>query len=508
MTYAIAKSVSNTIKQQPPKKSNVGVMMKFFLTFQAKLAMRTEKADLARWTKNELVDLGPTFIKIGQFVSTRSDIFDKEIIEELKTLQDKIPAFSCDEAKAIISEDLGRPYYEIFSEFIDEPIASASISQVHKARLASNGHEVVVKVQRPFIKDYFDRDFTTLKSIFGFGDVFNHRGASDSKMLLDDCYKYLYEELSFENELNNIKKFQKIMKYNTEIIVPSVYEEFCSSRVITMEYVPSTKISQNVKTIDKDLTATLLMECFIKQIIDHGMVHADPHPGNIGVTHDGKIVIYDYGQVTTLDESFVQNVKPMLFTIYEKDVEALMTMLIKTKAIILIKPLDKKTIKIFVEQILKYFENVDFKEFQLSMIDQDMGIDLPFKINSKLIMMFRSLSLLEGICKDLDPDFSYFKVINMIMNDVFLDVDYIDHRARKDLTLLFDTSSKDNTIETWQSAFEENNKKQVNNINIALKQYQKVLMLLMMINVWDFENIPKSIGILGMVAYFLLQTEK
>ena len=218
MSYAISdKSISILTKKNiPPKKSNVGKMISLFVNYQIKSVLRTDTRALAKWTKEELISLGPTFIKIGQFVSTRSDIFEKDVIEELKSLQDNTPNFSVEEAKQIIYEDFGCPCEEIFLDFSSEPIASASISQVHRAKLLSTGQEVVVKVQRPYIRGYFNRDFATLKTLLDFGDIFQHRGIQDTKLLLDDCYKYLYEELSFENEIKNIKMFEKIIHTYSE----------------------------------------------------------------------------------------------------------------------------------------------------------------------------------------------------------------------------------------------------------------------------------------------------
>ena len=487
-----------------PSKHNVKNTLKFLISYQGKALILRDKKKLAQWTKSQMLELGPTFIKIGQFVSTRSDIFDQEMIEELQTLQDKAPSFSIDEAKNIISEELGCPFEEVFSDFDSVPLASASISQVHRAKLRSNGNEVVVKVQRPYIANYFDRDFTTLKMIFSYLEIFNSRSVQDSKMLLDDCYRYMYEELSFENEVQNLQKFAEILKDNSEIIVPKVYPQHSSSKIITMEYIPSKKIGR-MEGVDRSSLASVLMECFIKQILEHGIIHADPHPGNIGITDSGKLVLYDFGQVTRLDEVFVKSVKPLLFSVYERDIESVTEIMIKTQAIILTKPLDKKVLKGFIGQIIQYFEKVDFKEFQLSMINSDFDdMELPFKINSKLIMVFRSLSLLEGICKDLDPSFSYFKVINALMSDVFFDMDYIDHRARKDLFSLFEINPNEQ-METFQTSMEETNKKNLKKMNTTISQYKNIVTVLMLVNVWDFHDLPKSLVFTSGFIFLMLK---
>jgi predicted unusual protein kinase regulating ubiquinone biosynthesis (AarF/ABC1/UbiB family) len=489
-----------------PKKQNVKNTVQFLLSYQFRFATMRNKGNLAKWAKAELSELGPTFIKMGQFVSTRSDIFDKEVIDEMQTLQDRASPFPAEDARLIISKELGMPYDEIFTDFQDVPVASASISQVHRAKLVTNGKEVVIKVQRPFISDYFDRDFTTMRMLFNLAGVVDSRSIQDSKMLLDDCYKYMYEELAFEKEVANLQKFQEILSNNTEIMVPRVYPEYSSSKIITMSYVPSDKIG-SLAGVDRSLLASVLMECFIKQILEHGVIHADPHPGNIGLTKEGKIVLYDFGQVTTLEDKFVKSVKPLLFSLYEKDVDSVASIMIETGSIILTKTVDKRSLRDFIGKIVQYFEKVDFKEFQLSMINSDFDeMDFPFKINSKLIMVFRSLSLLEGICKDLDPEFSYFKVINMLMSDFFLDMDYLDHRARKDVKSLFEAPANPKAdIESLQTNLEASNRKQTRNMNSTLQQYQKAMFALVLMNVWDFENIPKSMAIASGFIFLLLK---
>ncbi len=273
-----------------------------------------------------------------------------------------------------------------------------------------------------------------------------------------------------------------------------------------MEYVPSKRLS-DAKGVDKSLLSSQLMECFIKQIIEHGVIHADPHPGNVGISKDGKIVLYDFGQVAKLDETLWSNVKTLMFSVYERDVNTVTDILLKTKAIIPTKSMDTKVLKKLVEQVISYFETVDFKEFQLSMLDDtEFGFELPFKINPKLIMVFRSLSLLEGICKELDPDFSYFKVMDLLMSDVFLDVDYINHRAKKDFATIFDTSTT-SQIEVLQNTLEQNNKTYIKQVNNRMKEYEQIIGLFFMFSMFDIHNIPKTI-IMGLIFGFVIIKNK
>lgn len=490
--------------QQKIKSQNIINTVKFLFDYQ--VISWFDKRNLPKWTKSKLIELGPTFVKIGQFVSTRTDIFDKNMIKELKTLQDATPPFDGLIARQIVFEELGCPINEVFAEFDDTPLASASISQVHRATLLT-GEEVVIKVMRPQIKESFDRDFKTLKTILNVAGVLNERTISDSKVLLDECYQYLYEELSFENERKHLEFYYDMLKDITEIIVPKVYSEFSTDRIITMEYVPSKKITSKTSN-KKEIMATILMECFIKQVVVHGIIHADPHPGNIGLTADGRMVLYDFGQVVTLDEMFVKSVKPLFYSVYERDVDAVTDILIKTKAIILTRPMEKRSIRDFVEKIIRYFENMDITEFQMSMLDGDLGIDLPFRINPKFIMLFRSLSLLEGICKELDPTFSYFKVIDILMNDLFFDIDFFDYKARKDVKLIFDVPTVQDQTQVIQEEIKESNRKNLTRIKQTMDESQKILLVFVVLSLFDTTNMPKSIALISAFLFLSFKIRK
>lgn len=494
----------STVTSKPlgtPQKTNVMNTTKFLLHYQIKSLTVRDVREKAKWVKHNLIDLGPTYVKIGQFVSTRSDIFEKEMIDELKTLQDNAPPFPSSQVKTIISEELGVPFDTVYSNFQDKPLASASISQVHRAKLRTTGEDVVIKVQRPFIREFFDRDFTTLKSILDFASMMDDRKINDTKTLLNDSYKYLYDELSFKNEIENLKTFKAMLEYNEDIIVPSLYEEFSTDKIITMEYIPSRKIG-SVKGVDSSEKASKLMEFFIKQIIEHGLIHSDPHPGNIGITKDDKVVLYDFGQVIKLDKAFVDSVKPLMFSIYDKDVKSVGELLVKSKALIPTKDFNINQLNSFISQLITYFENVDFKEFQLSLLDSDLDIEINFKINPTLIMVFRSLSLLEGICKELDPEFSYFKVIDLLIEDFFLDA--LDYRARKDFMSLFSAQSSVSQLEVLQNTIEDTNKKNVKSMNSVLGKYEKMLILLTLVNFMNIPVLAKEMLLIPILAYLLV----
>jgi predicted unusual protein kinase regulating ubiquinone biosynthesis (AarF/ABC1/UbiB family) len=410
-----------------PPQDNMFKTLSFVFNLKFKSMTTRNRKQYAAWARQQLQDLGPTYVKLGQFISTRPDIFDDDLITELRGLQDNVPTFSYDIANDIVTKELG---VGVFKSFDEKPIASASISQVHKATLLDTGEVVAVKIQRPFIKEHFDKDFETLVKIFDVAGMFNIRSINDTKMLLEQCYSCLYEELSFDKEFKNATLFTKIVEKYPNVIVPRPLDGLCTSKVLTMQYIPSTKVNE---VENKDLSLEL-MRFFIEQVIDHGVIHADPHPGNIGITSEGKIVLYDFGQVSTLNTKIVASIKPLIFAIFDRDVREVTSILIDSEAIILTSTNKgtRETVEEFVNMVLLYFEKLDIQSFSLS---SNVSLDPPFKINPQLILVFRSLSLLEGICKQLDPKFSYYNVVEAFIGDMIFDFDYVEHRARKDLTM-------------------------------------------------------------------------
>ena len=486
---------------------NVGKTVKFFVNYPIRQTMTKDKTTFGKWLKNELIDMGPSYIKIGQFISSRSDLFDKEISKELRTLQDKAPPFSSKVAKDIIKIELGSECKDLFDMFEDKPIACASISQVHRAKLKGTDEWVVIKIQRPEVRQRFEQDFTTLDTILDVASITKNRTIYDTQILLKSNYEFMLDELSFDKELQNIKKFREMFAGSSAVIIPKPYEQLCTSKVLTMEYVPSNKLARVIGNERRKELAKQLMEVFLRQVIEHGCIHADPHPGNIGITKEGELVLYDFGQVSRLDAELSANLRTLLFSVYDRDVNYITEMLIKSKAIILTDPnADIKGIKKLVKQVLKYFETVDFNEFQLSMIENnEFGFELPFKINPKLIMMFRSLSILEGMCKELDNDFSYFDVINEIVSDVFFDVDYLDHRARKDFIKIFDDISPQPQLEILQENIDKNNKAMSKSLDTSLQDYKVLMIITMCVSALDFEilHVPKVLLVLLLITVTL-----
>ncbi|CAK7337911.1 unnamed protein product [Dovyalis caffra] len=236
---------------------------------------------LAKWLKESILRLGPTFIKIGQQFSTRVDILAQEYVDQLSELQDQVPPFPSDTAVSIVEEELGAPVDDIFDRFDYEPIAAASLGQVHRARL--KGQEVVIKVQRPGLKDLFDIDLKNLRVIAEYlqkVDPKSDGAKRDWVAIYDECASVLYEEIDYTKEAANAELFASNFKAMDYVKVPTIYWEHTTPQVLTMEYVPGIKINKiqalDQLGVDRQRLGRYAVESYLEQILSHGFFHADP----------------------------------------------------------------------------------------------------------------------------------------------------------------------------------------------------------------------------------------
>ncbi len=285
---------------------------------EAALAETTPKAEeLAA----DLETLGPTFIKLGQLLSTRADLLPVPYLEALARLQDQIEPFPFEEVDRIVSGELGVRLSKAFSDFDPQPLAAASLAQVHRARMR-DGREVVVKVQRPNIREQIVADLEALGQIAQFLDAHTELGKRyDFENMLNGLRKSLLRELDFKLEANNLIAFSENLREFDRIVIPEPVEHFSTSRVLTMEYIPGKKITEltplRLMEIDGPSLARELFRAYLKQILLDGFVHADPHPGNVFLTDDDQIALLDLGMVARLLPGFRDNVLRLLLAIAE-----------------------------------------------------------------------------------------------------------------------------------------------------------------------------------------------
>ncbi|MBH8575280.1 AarF/ABC1/UbiB kinase family protein [Nostocaceae cyanobacterium CENA369] len=380
---------------------------------EAKQAAR-RKAQ-AIWIRNTLLDLGPTFIKVGQLFSTRADIFPGEYVEELAKLQDRVPAFSYEQVETIIEQELGKKIPELFQNFEPIPLAAASLGQVHKAVLHT-GEAVVAKVQRPGLKKLFEIDLQILKGIARYFQNHPKWGQGrDWLGIYEECCRILWEEIDYLNEGRNADTFRRNFRGHDWVKVPRVYWRYTSPRVLTLEYLPGIKISQyealEAAGIDRKVIARQGAQAYLMQLLNNGFFHADPHPGNIAVNPDGALIFYDFGMMGRIKSNIREGLMETLFGIAQKDGGRVVQSLIDLGAIAPVS--DMGPVRRSVQYMLDNFMDKPFENQSVAAISDDLyeiAYNQPFRFPATFTFVMRAFSTLEGVGKGLDPEFNFMEV--------------------------------------------------------------------------------------------------
>ncbi len=393
------------------------------------------------WLREEMTELGPAFIKLGQFLSTRSDLFDKHITQELARLQDDITPLPFEELVHIFDEFLPT-WKDIFSNIDSVPIACASIGQVHIGTLRENGQKVVLKVQKPCVARSIRNDLATLERINSWLKQLQSPRASEVESLLIQYERFLASELDYTRELHHMEVFMKTLD-GLPVKVPKPYSHLSSSQLLVMEYVPSIKISDHAKLdqfmVDKPYVATALIEVFLHMMVHDGFIHCDPHPGNLGVMEDGEtLVLYDYGNVVQLSKEFRSEIRHLIFSIYQRDVDEFVDLIVNLKIVQVETDEDILDLRSFFGSFFKYLETMDFANLKSSILSSDFQTNFAenIKIHPDFLSLFRVFSLLDGTCGKLDPNFNYITAISPFSEEMMGDIRFFDYRARKDLQKL------------------------------------------------------------------------
>ncbi|MEH2458751.1 ABC1 kinase family protein [Nostoc sp.] len=369
----------------------------------------------AVWIRNTLLDLGPTFIKVGQLFSTRADIFPGEYVEELAKLQDKVPAFSYEQVEATIEKELGKKIPELFHNFEPIPLAAASLGQVHKAVLHS-GESVVIKVQRPGLKKLFEIDLQILKGITRYFQNHPKWGKGrDWLGIYEECCRILWEEIDYLNEGRNADTFRRNFRGYDWVNVPRIYWRYATSRVLTLEYLPGIKISQyealEAAGLDRKAIARQGAQAYLIQLLNSGFFHADPHPGNIAVSASGALIFYDFGMMGRIKANVREGLMETLFGIAQKDGDRVVQSLIDLGAIAATD--DMGPVRRSVQYMLDHFMDKPFENQSVAAISDDLyeiAYNQPFRFPATFTFVMRAFSTLEGVGKGLDPDFNFMEV--------------------------------------------------------------------------------------------------
>lgn len=387
-------------------------------------------------------ELGPTYIKFGQLLSTRKDLFDQDIIDELSKLRDSIEPFDTDIAKDIFKKETGLNINDIFKEFNETPIGAASIGQVYEGKLKNN-EDVIVKIQRPNIEEIIKSDIEILRAIaLTLKDLYKNIDI-DLNKVIEEFHAQLMRELDYNFEAMNAIKFKNMFKDSKEVYIPSIYNQYSTKRVLIMEKIIGIKLSDTSKIKelgwDTKKISEIGVRSLFKQVFEYGFFHADPHPGNIFVVSSNCISYIDFGMIGIIDSKTLNFLNHMAIAISKKNVERVIHLLIDMN--ILNSDIDTNSFRQDLLYLMHYYYDVPIEKLSISNILNEMFRFLrKYKvcIPSQLSILLKTIITLEGTARSLNSEFSISSVA-----EEFIKYYYINKLSIEKILL----RAKDNTEE-------------------------------------------------------------
>lgn len=384
----------------------------------SQLVRRDKPLELNLWVRIRLVieELGPTFIKLAQLLSNRPDLLPENLIKEFEKLQDKVPPFSTIIAKQIIEEELGKPIDEFFSYFDEQPLGSASIGQVHRAKLL-NGDDVVVKIQRPKVQDTVKADLELLRQFIKLTENnFIKAGILNPLEVVAAFEKSMLAELDYTSEIKHIEQFRKLYGEHPKFYIPKPYKEYSSHKVLIIEFISGCKITDITTLeswgIDPKELAQVGTEIYLTQIFEFGFFHADPHPGNILVRPNGKIVLIDFGMVGKISQKQKFAFAGIFISLSQRNARG---MAINLRRLAIESEIEEmKVFEYELNSLIEDFivfdvDNATVADFtrRLQKIIYKNRLEVP----GSAFLILRALAILEGIGKILNPQYDALESI-------------------------------------------------------------------------------------------------
>ena len=362
-----------------------------------------------------LTCLGPTFIKVGQALSTRPDLVRQDFLAELTKLQDQLPAFSNDIAFAIIEKDLDQAVENIFQEITPQPVAAASLGQVYRARLFT-GEEVAVKIQRPNLRPTLTLDLYLMRlgAVF-FGRWLPLNLGHDLTLIIDEFGTKLFEEIDYVNEGHNAETFAENFRDDPEVKVPVIYWPYSSHRILTLEWIDGFKLTDTENIIaagmDPQAIVKIGVTSGLRQLLEHGFFHADPHPGNLFATKDGRMAYIDFGMMDQLETRTKEILVSAVVQLINRDYPAVAKDFVNLG--FLTPDIDIEPIIPALERVLGNAIDQSVGNFNFKTVTDDFSelmFEYPFRIPAKFALIIRSIITQEGLALSLDPDFKIVQI--------------------------------------------------------------------------------------------------
>ncbi|MFD1643147.1 ABC1 kinase family protein [Halohasta litorea] len=389
--------------------------------------MQLERADVLLDT---LLTLGPTFIKLGQLLSTRPDILPKAYIDVLSSLQDDVPPAPWPESKRVIEDELG-PIDDRFDEFDTEPISGASLGQVYLATY--EGEQVAVKIRRPNIESLVEADLRVLRWSVPILVRFLGEGRAFSlDNLTDEFAKTIRQEMDYSRERDILEEIRGNFDDNRDIEIPEPIDDACGPRVLTMEYLPGVKITDTATLdemgLDRTELATKLQRIYLQMIVQDGVFHADPHPGNLAVAEDGSIIFYDFGMSSTVDPFIQDKIVEFYIAVANQDIDAILDTLIDMGT--LSPTADRKIMGEVMELAIADARGDDIEQYRVNQIIEQVEstiYEFPLRLPRNLALVLRVATVVEGVCVTLDQNFDFISVAT----DYLTEEGYREETAKK-----------------------------------------------------------------------------
>ncbi|MDG6899586.1 MAG: AarF/ABC1/UbiB kinase family protein [Nitrososphaerota archaeon] len=387
---------------------------------KGKIADPEKYRDHGRKAVEAFIELGPAFVKLGQLLSVRPDVLPEPYVEEFARLQDDVPSAPFEQVKPAIESSIG-PIEMAFDSFDQSAISGASLGQVYQARY--RGAEVVVKVNRPGIGEEVSVDIKVLRRLVPLVGRFIDRGLRTSaESIVDQFSLTIMEEMDYKKEAEHLKAIKRNLRGDRGVIVPEVFSELSSGSILVMKRVTGIKIGDvdalDAAGIDRKRLARKVARVFLSMLLGDEIFHADPHPGNISVTREGKIILYDYGMTGTLDEETRTNLIRFYLALLEGDPDRVVDMMLRLG--ILDPMANRMVVRRGIELAIAdmHGKNVEETEVKALMEVANRTIyQFPFRLPRNLVLYMRMSSILEGVCIKLDPDFRFVRMLGGLLQD-------------------------------------------------------------------------------------------
>lgn len=412
------------------RRSEISVLFKLYPVFRRYLKdrERSKKDEEKTWDYRRerngeravqtFIDLGPTFIKLGQVLSARPDLLPTEYIKAFEKLQDQVEPAPFEQVLPILRENV-KDFDSVFEDFQKEAIFGASLGQVHVATY--KGRRVAVKVNRPNVEIRLKRDLMVIDRLLSLakGRIENFLYISVSNVINDFKYR-IFDELDYTKEIRNAEKIRKNIGSRENIIIPEAYREISGKKVLVLDYVDGIKITDTEKLKEagldlKDLAFRVDL-LFMRMLLRDDIFHADPHPGNISVTPQGSIILYDFGMIGNLDEKTRFSLLSLYDGLVNTDPDQIMDALVEMKA--LSPAANRAIMRRTMEMAIAGMQGKNPEESEIrELLEIANGVifEFPFRLPRALVLYMRMSSLLEGVCLKLDPEFKFVKVLRQLL---------------------------------------------------------------------------------------------